>query len=234
MKLPLLIDRKVRLPRLWSNRELRKFANLFTGDIVNVSAWQDKDKEGRLYRDYFSGARSYWITNHADKSKGLQESMSNQIPLDLEEPLADDLKERFEVVFNHTVLEHVFDCNRAFANLCQMSSDVVIVVVPFIQHQHAAYGDYWRFTPECIDRLFNANGMRLTYINFNDGPNQAIYIFAIGSKHPEKWHSIAHHPDNQTPRLTAKIGYDVVRQGIPFRLRGLAYGALSRLRRMFS
>ena len=226
-----LLDRKVRLPRIWSNQELKKFAKLFSGDVVNVSAWLDRDKQGSCYKEYFTSASNYWITNHAEKSKGLQEGMNNQIALDLEEDLPDELYGRFEVVFNHTVLEHVFDCNQAFANLCHMSSDIVIVVVPFIQHQHAAYGDYWRFTPECIERLFKINGLELLYINFNDGSNQSIYILAIGSKQPGKWSSISGHADNQLGRLTAKVGYRVVSQGLLFRLFNpfmLLYHKLSR------
>lgn len=218
MRFQCLLDRKVRLPRIWSNQELKKFSGLFSGNVVNVSAWMDRDKQGKRYKEYFTSASDYWITNHADKSKGFHKGLDNQIALDLEKALPDELHGRFEVVFNHTVLEHVFDCNRAFANLCNLSSDIVIVVVPFIQHQHAAYGDYWRFTPECIERLFKVNGLELLYINFNDGPNQSIYLFAIGSKHAGKWSEISEHADNQLERLTAKVGYRVVRQGLLFRL----------------
>jgi len=43
--LPTRIDNKFQVPRIWSNAELRKFAHLFSGSIVNVSGWIDKDKE---------------------------------------------------------------------------------------------------------------------------------------------------------------------------------------------
>ena len=187
MKFPKSIDRKVRLPRLWSNNELGKIASLFRGDVVNVSAWKDSDKDGKNYEEYFVNAKNYWITNHQTREKGFDPKLKNQISLDLELPLPKNLKGRFDVVFNHTTLEHVFECKTAFSNLCQMTSDVVILVVPFIQHQHAAYGDYWRFTPDCINELFSKNDMKLVYISFNDGPNQAVYIFAIGTKEPKKW-----------------------------------------------
>ena len=58
-----MIDRQFRLARLWSNEQLRLVAPLFDGDVVNVSAGDDIDKAGSLYRDYFSNARSYHITN---------------------------------------------------------------------------------------------------------------------------------------------------------------------------
>ena len=48
------MDRKFRLCRLWSNKELEKFAGLFDGKIINVSAWQDKDKGGSFYKNYFN------------------------------------------------------------------------------------------------------------------------------------------------------------------------------------
>ena len=51
--------RAFRSPRIWSNRELERYAGLFKGRVVNVSAWEDKDKEGRRYRDYFSNAEAY-------------------------------------------------------------------------------------------------------------------------------------------------------------------------------
>ena len=41
-----LIDRKFRVPRIWSNKELKKFASLFSGEIINVSGWMDNDKQG--------------------------------------------------------------------------------------------------------------------------------------------------------------------------------------------
>ena len=230
MAVPWLIDRKVRLPRVWSNRELEKFASSFAGHVVNVSAWNDEDKEGRRYREYFTGASSYSVTNYLPEAKGLQDDLENQIFLNLEEPLAGPLKRKFDVVFNHTVLEHVFECAQAFRNLCEMSADIVIVVVPFIQHQHAAYGDYWRFTPEGISRLFTKNGLELLYINYNDEPNQSIYVIAIGSRMPDRWSQIRDHGDNKIARLTEKVGNKLVRQGMLFRAREFVHHLLSKVR----
>lgn len=123
--------------------------------------------------------------------------MENEIFLDLTKPLPDELKQKFDVVFNHTTLEHIFDIFIAFKNLCELSKDVVIVVIPFLQEQHAEYGDYWRITPLAIEELFRRNNMKLIYINFNDWSNGSIYIFAIGSKYPEKWKQILEHSDNR-------------------------------------
>lgn len=87
-----------------------------------------------------------------------------------------EIANRFDVVFNHTVLEHIFDVNKAFENLCKMSKDIVIVVVPFCKNKYAEYGDYWRFTPLAVQKLFVKNSMDLIYINYNDA-KKTLYIF---------------------------------------------------------
>jgi len=185
----LFIDKIHRLPRVWSNNELRKFARLFKGDVVNVSAWQDADKEGSTYRKYFSQADSYTITNWKSEARGYQ-GKEGEIFLDLESDLADSLRGRFDVVFNHTTLEHIFDVKKAFANLCNMSKDVVITCVPFLQQYHGEYGDYWRFTPLLMKKLFEENGMELAYLSFNNHKGSSVYIFAIGVKKADKWKDV--------------------------------------------
>jgi hypothetical protein len=179
-------DRKSKLPRFWSNQELRRIAPHFTGDVVNVSAWQDQDKEGGRYRDYFRSAKSYALTNYEAEARGLQ-GVPGEIFLDLEKPLPEELKARFDVVFNHTVLEHVFEVRTAFRNLCLMTRDVVVLVVPFLQPMHGHYGDYWRFTPLTLKRLFEDEGLRLLYSSFNSQRAAAVYLVAVGSRQPEKW-----------------------------------------------
>jgi hypothetical protein len=182
----ILTDRIHRLPRLWSNRELAKFAHLFHGDVVNVSGWQDVDKEGRHYRDYFRNASSYTITNYKAEARGFQ-GMAGEIFLDLEQPLEDSLRHRFDVVFNHTTLEHIYDFRTAFDNLCAMSKDVVIVIVPFLQPYHSDYGDYWRFTPLALKKMFEHNGFSLLYLSFNSQRMSAVYILAIAARRPQHW-----------------------------------------------
>jgi len=182
----LFVDRVHRLPRRWSNQELRRFASLFHGEIVNVSAWKDVDKEGRHYRDYFSNATSYTITNYKAEFRGLQ-GAEGEIYLDLEQDLPAELVARWDVVFNHTTLEHVYDFRSAFDNLCRMTRDVLIVVVPFLQPYHSDYGDYWRFSPLAIKRMLEERGVRPLYVSFNGHLASAVYVFAIGSRQPERW-----------------------------------------------
>lgn len=182
----LFVDRKHRLPRIWSNAELKKYAHHFSGYIINVSAWKDIDKEGNFYRDYFINASSYTVSNYLAETRGLQGS-DNEILLDLTQPLPLSLIEKFDLVYNHTVLEHVYEIHAAFENLCLLSKDIVLIVVPFLQPMHCNYGDFWRFTPLTIKKMFEEHGLTLLYLSFNNHRNTSVYIFAIASKYPSRW-----------------------------------------------
>lgn len=184
--MPIFKDRIHRVPRLWSNQELKKFAGLFEGKVVNVSGWKDIDKEGGHYRDYFYNASEYSITNYKAEARGFQ-GKENEIFLDLEAKLNDELRERYDVVFNHTTLEHIYKIHQAFENLCAISKDIVVLVLPFMQQYHSDYGDYWRLTPLAIKRLFEDNGMTIVYQSFNNNKAASVYTFTIATKYPEKW-----------------------------------------------
>jgi len=180
------IDRKFRIPRIWSNRELKKFSHLFEGDIVNISGKNDEDKEGFFYKNYFPNSASYSITNFAEKKELIGKG---SIFLDLEsKSLNNVLIGKFDVVFCHTVLEHTFDVFTSFRNLCLLSRDILIIVIPYIQQLHGiGYYDYWRFTPYTIKKLFEINHYNLLYCSSNGSDNSSIYLFCIGAKNREKW-----------------------------------------------
>lgn len=182
------IDRKFRIPRIWSNRELARFAPLFTGSVINVSAWKDEDKEGRRYRDYFTSASSYHISNFVAEARGFQGG-ENEVFLDLTGPLPADFSRAFDCVFNHTTLEHIYEVHKAFANLCEMSRDAVIVVVPFLQQMHAEYGDFWRFTPTTLERMFKENGFTPIHTAFNNEFMASVYVLMVAVRDPKAWHS---------------------------------------------
>lgn len=184
-----MAHRSFRLPRVRMNRVIEQIAPHFGGDVINVSGWDDRDKEGRTYRDYFSNADSYAISNHAGE-RGTGDAVEiTDYALDLTAPLPEELEGRFDVVFNHTTLEHIFDVPTAFRNLCEMSKDVVIVVVPFAQevHYNESYGDYWRFTPMGLRALFEQNGLSVVYEAANDDTNAGLYVLAVGARHSERW-----------------------------------------------
>lgn len=112
-----------------------------------------------------------------------------EINLDLTKPVPDELRSAFDVVYNHTTLEHIFDVERAFANLCEMSSDAVILVVPSLQQIHITetYGDYWRMTPLGVAKRFLHHGFTPLVITTNDQPFAPIYTFAIAVRDPQKY-----------------------------------------------
>jgi hypothetical protein len=182
----LLAPRDFRLPRIWSNRELRRLAPLFSGDVINVSAWRDEDKEGDHYRRYFSAAAHYYTSNYLPVAGGGEAA---DFVLDIEQPLAAELCSRFDVVFNHTTLEHVFDVFTGVENLCQMSRDVVIVVVPFIQRVHTepSFSDYWRFTPHALAQLFRRQGLSVVYFSSTPVSGASVYHLCVAVRDEPRW-----------------------------------------------
>ncbi len=181
------IDRQFRIVRIWSNRELKKIASLFCGKVVNVSAWDDRDKEGGYYKDYFLNASAYYYTNYSG-IRGYQHRR-NEYFVDLAKNIPEELIRHFDVVFNHTTLEHIFDIKKAFKNLCDMTKDVAIIIVPFsqVQHETESYRDYWRFTPSCIREMFRENGMDVIYEAESKHKKASIYLLFVASRNPHKW-----------------------------------------------
>lgn len=179
-------DKRFRKPRIFSNEELRQFAHLFSGKVLNASGWNDADKQGAKYKDYFSRADSYHISNYDADKKGMQ-GFENEFYLDLEASLSENLRHQFDVVFNHTTLEHVFDVFTAFSNLAELTKDVLIVVVPYLQQVHGlGYYDYWRFTPHTMEQLYARNNIPLRYLSANGKDKGSIYLVCIGYK-DKKW-----------------------------------------------
>ena len=174
-----------RAARVWSNREIASIARHITGDVVNVSAWQDQDKEGGHYRNYFSAADSYETTNFEGwRGEGVR---ANHV-LDLECPAPEELNERYDLVFNHTTLEHIFDIHQAFRTMASMSRDAMLVIVPFMQHLHGPEdGDFWRPSPYAMRRMHRNAG--LTVIREAAGPKGAKvrYLSYFSSKNPDRW-----------------------------------------------
>lgn len=171
--------------RIWSNKELKKIGSFFDGDVINVSAWNDEDKQGGMYRDYFCNARSYKTSNYAGW-RG-EEAKSDYI-VDLVEPLPDLLINRFDVVFNHTTLEHIYDAQRALQALAELSRDSIVIVVPFVQQLHGPNdGDFWRFSPYAMRRMLSENGFDMVYESAGPEKGRNRYLFCWASRDKSKW-----------------------------------------------
>ena len=178
------------VPRFFTNKLLKKHCINLSGHVVNVSGWDDRDGEGDFYKNYFPKAESYTVTNAPEKGKG--EGTGESLLLDLSKPLVDSLYKKYDVVYNNTTLEHILDFEQAFKNLCDMSKEVVIVIVPVIQQIHIAktYGDYWRPTTMGLVMLFKKHGFETLVVKTNDQPFQPIYAFVLATRHPEKFRHI--------------------------------------------
>lgn len=182
-----LLSRSVRKARVWSNAILRKHASLVHGKVVNVSGWEDKDKQGRCYRDYFVKASGYEISNF-EGWRGLGDNES--INLDLTSDLPGNLTQAFDCVFNHTTLEHIFEVRAAFSNICALSRDVVILVVPAVQPTHGPEnGDFWRFTPYCVRKLFQDNGFDVVAEHYGPIRGRVKYLYYFSARDAQPWHA---------------------------------------------
>ncbi len=175
--------------RNWSNDELRKFSDSLYGEVINISGWKDEDKEGGYYREYFPKSSKYYLSNYGnDKIRGISEDIRTDFTIDLENEIDKTLQNRFDVVFHHTILEHVKDPSFVFENLSSMSKNILISVVPFKQKLHfgsGSYGDYFRFSPMAMRNLYEDNGFKILYESFSPPPFIDIYLFYIGYKSDE-------------------------------------------------
>ncbi len=220
-------------PRSWSNIELRKFGKFFKGEIINVSGWADKDKEGNFYRDYFPNATNYYVSNYGkDKERGVNQYVKTDFILDLEKDLPEDMIERFDVVFNHTVLEHVSDPLKVFKNLSLMTKDILILVVPFKQKLHFSpgnYGDYYRFSPMAMRNMYKNNGFDVLYESYTPPPAIDVYLFYIGTKDKGKWKGVLDEKLLELVSLNGKMGMNDYKTLIY----NLFYNIYSKIRRSF-
>jgi|Deesub1362A_J573_1020465.scaffolds.fasta_scaffold00474_5 hypothetical protein len=212
---------KFRRARVWSNIELKKIAPYFRGDIINISGWADEDKIGGTYREYFVNATSYRVSNkEGGPQKGKSLYLHDSLAIDLEVPISEEHIQAYDCVFVHTVLEHVFNIFQAVENLCKMSRDVIICIVPFIQMVHTApnYKDYWRFTPYCLEKLFAQHGFKTIYASA--GPNlseTSLYYLWVVSKNPDKWVKVFGFP----PKIPELPNGDVIYKTLGERMRAL-------------
>jgi hypothetical protein len=197
-----VLDKTYLRPRNFSNAMLRAYAPAFSGKVINISGWRDEDGEGGRYQDYFPNATAYAVSNVGGQGKGFGTAAAagyTEIELDLLQKLPVGLAGTYDVVFNHTTLEHIFDLQAAFKHICELSTDIVIIVVPVMQQIHHTkdFGDYWRPTTMAIAKLFLENGFEPLVIKCNEQPFAPIYCFAIATKNPEKYKDFAKSIDFQ-------------------------------------
>ncbi len=211
-------DENISDARKWSNNELMKFAHLFDGKVLNISAGNDKDKEGRNYQEYFSSSTEYHISNYKQCMTSSSPRATIEHIIDLEEDLPSHLQREYDLVFSHTVLEHVFDIPKAVKNICLASKDCAISVVPWRQayhHEFGLYDDYWRLSPKAMIRLFEIYSYKTIYLSWNESIEGNCYLFHIASRKPEKWPSISSEYDTslkEGPGIKQHLFFQKVRK----------------------
>jgi hypothetical protein len=109
--------------------------------------------------------------------------------LDLEKILPENLLNKYDVVFCHMVLEHIFHLQTALDNLAKLTKDVMVLIVPFSQGVHTtfSYGDYFRITPLYLNKYFSDLGFSVLSCEGNEQPFTNVYIVFIASRFPEKY-----------------------------------------------
>ncbi|OHB10965.1 MAG: hypothetical protein A3J09_00055 [Candidatus Zambryskibacteria bacterium RIFCSPLOWO2_02_FULL_51_21] len=186
-----ILDKRVIRPRNFSNEMIRRYAPFFEGSAINISGWRDEDGEGNKYKSYFPNVKSYSVSNVSNQRKGLGSAGKEykEIEIDLTKDLPHEFFQSFDLVLNHTTLEHIYDFKKAFKNICDLSRDVVIIIVPVMQqiHQTKDFGDYWRPTTMTVAKMFRENGLEPLVIKCNDQPFAPVYCFGIASRNPIKY-----------------------------------------------
>jgi hypothetical protein len=87
--------------RYWSNDELHALSAHLPRDarIVNVSGWQDSNKEDGVYRDCFRAPAVYHVSNYGgDQARGTD--VQTDLVIDLGRPLPVEYEGRYDIAFS--------------------------------------------------------------------------------------------------------------------------------------
>ena len=106
--------------------------------------------------------------------------------------------ESFDLVICEQVLEHVRDPCTAAATLSALCRDGgrVLVSTPFLLRIHDHPGDYWRFTPDGLRILLEANGLSVAWVH-SWGNRAAVRANLSRWKTYRRWRSLDN--DERTP-----------------------------------
>ena len=126
--------------RIESNTWLAARTAAITGDVLSIGSMDDKDGQGRLYRQYFSSARSYTTSEHIPYP-------GCDLVIDVRHmPQIADAT--YDCVFCSGVLEHVDDYEAGMREIARIlkPGGTLLLGLPFRQALHLKPTDYWRFT----------------------------------------------------------------------------------------
>jgi SAM-dependent methyltransferase len=141
--------------RIESNRWLAAQAATIQGRVLSIGSMDDKDGEGKRYRDYFAKASSYTTSEHIPYPGCELVIDVRQMP-----QLADA---SYDCVFCSGVLEHLDDYEAGMREIARITrpGGSLLLGLPFRQGLHLKPTDYWRFTEFGIRVLLERNGFQV-------------------------------------------------------------------------
>jgi hypothetical protein len=97
--------------------------------------------------------------------------------VDLNEPLPDTLKARFDLVVDTGTCEHCFNVGTAFRNICEATArgGYLIHAAPMTRINHG----FWNFCPTIYFDYFGDNGFEIKYLNSVTGS-----VLELQREHP--------------------------------------------------
>ncbi|HBT80831.1 MAG: hypothetical protein UW46_C0012G0014 [Candidatus Yanofskybacteria bacterium GW2011_GWF1_44_227] len=110
-----VLDKSLVNARHFSNEMLREYAPVLDGSVINVSGWDDRDKEGGYYREYLTRKLSYAVPNAPSKQKGfgsMVDSGVEELGLDLMLPLRNELVGGDSMLFSTILLSNMYLISR--------------------------------------------------------------------------------------------------------------------------
>jgi SAM-dependent methyltransferase len=130
-----------------SNRWLQTHCKDVVGAVLSIGSLDDGDGEGRKYRDYFPGARSY-TTSEVVPMEGCD------LVIDVRS-MPEMTSASYDCIYCSGVLEHVDEFRKGFDEITRIlkPGGILLLGLPFRQAIHMAPQDFWRFSEYGIKYL---------------------------------------------------------------------------------
>lgn len=138
--------------RIESNTWLAARTADVTGAVLSIGSMDDRDGQGRSYRQYFAEASSYTTSEHIPYP-------GCDLVIDVRNmPQIADAT--YDCVFCSGVLEHVDDYEAGMREIARIlkPGGTLFLGLPFRQALHLKPTDYWRFTEFGIRVLLERHG----------------------------------------------------------------------------
>lgn len=158
--------------RILFNFELKKFK--VGGEILDIGAGKERSSYFRFLR---------LASEHKITSIDITNERKPDIIADLEKgfPVEDN---KFDYVMCFNLLEHIYDYQKVVNECFRVlkSGGVLLGAVPFIMHYHADPNDYFRYTHQALEKIFQTAGFSeikiksLGYGPFIAGFSQIEYL----------------------------------------------------------